>query len=218
MSYLKNFFRNPTRTAFVAMAVAGMASPLSVLAADGSVAVVFSPSLTSVRTESTLAQEQGFNSERKLGLGAGILFDAPLTENLSLGVGGLFINRKFQIGTGSVRLERSVPTVFVPVEAKFWLGNAFSIGAGAFGAIKVGDAKDEVKVGSGGFSTNSAQDRKSLDYGLTASVNFLLPVAERTGFLIGARYLYGLSNNSSNIAYDEKIDDLALTAGISFGM
>lgn len=187
--------------------------------APGSVAIVFSPSLTSVRSDSKLPQEQGLSADRKFGMGAGILFDAPLSDGLSLGVGALYIERKFQIGTGTTRVQRKAPTVFVPVEAKVWLGNGFSIGGGAFGAVKVGDAKDEIVTGSTTLQSTSAQDRKSLDYGLTASVNFLLPVSGRTGLLLGARYLYGLSNNTRNSAiYNEKIDDLAFTAGLSFSI
>jgi hypothetical protein len=202
----------------LAASVAASTFPSVSHAAPGSVAVVFTPSLTNARAESEDVLEQGLDSKRKFGLGGGLLFDAPLSGNVSLGIGALYVGRKFQVGTGSLRLERTVPTVFVPVEAKLWLGNVFSIGAGAFGAVKVGDAEDRVVVGSGSLSSNSAQDRKSLDYGLTASANFLLPIAERTGFVLGARYLHGLSNNSKNSAYDEKIDDFMLTAGVSFGM
>jgi hypothetical protein len=184
--------------------------------ASPSLAVVITPSFTSVRTGDPLPQEQGFSQDRKLGWGGGVLFDSPLSEGLSIGVGALYIQRKFQIGTGTVRVERKVPTVFVPVEAKVWLGNAFSIGGGVFGALKAGDVTDSVVTGAGTLNATSDPGRNTLDYGLTASANFLLPVAERTGVLLGARYLYGLTDGTKSAAYDEKIDDFALQAGLSF--
>jgi hypothetical protein len=197
--------------------------PTGALAADGSepapsLAVVITPSFTSVRTGDPLPQEQGFSEDRKLGWGGGVLFDSPLSEGLSLGVGALYIQRKFQIGTGSVRYERKVPTVFVPIEAKVWLGNAFSIGGGVFGAVKAGNVTDSVVTGAGTLNATSDPGRDTLDYGLTASANFLLPVAERTGVLLGARYLYGLTDGTKSAAYDEKIDDFALQAGLSFSL
>jgi hypothetical protein len=185
-------------------------------AAPPSVSVVVTPSLTGVRNDSSLAQEQGIDSNRKLGWGGGLLFDSPLGEGLSLGLGALYIERKFQIGTGSVRLERKVPTLFVPLEAKFWFMNVFTVGAGVFGAVKVGNVTDTTVVGSGGLQSTSASDHETVEYGLTASADFLLPIAERTGLIFGARYLRGLKNGSKSALYDEKIDDLAFQAGLNF--
>jgi hypothetical protein len=184
----------------------------------GSIAVVVTPSLTSVRNDTDLPQEQGIDSDRKLGWGGGLLFDAPLGHAVSFGIGALYIQRKFQIGTGSVRLERKIPTVFVPAEVKLWFGNVLSIGAGAFGAVKVGDVTDTVVVGGGTLDSTSSADHETIEYGLTASANLLFPVAERTGLLVGARYLRGLKNGSKSVAYDEKIDDIALQAGLSFSL
>ena len=207
-----------TLWAFVLSVFAPLSSLNSAMAAPASVAVVVTPSLTSVRNSSDLPQEQGIDSNRKLGWGGGLLFDAPLANALSLGLGALYIERKFQIGTGSVRLERKVPTVFVPLEVKLWFANVLSIGAGVFGAAKVGDVTDTAVVGSGGLASTSASDHETIEYGLTASADLLLPVAERTGVIVGARYFRGLKNGSKNAVYDEKIDDLALQAGLSFSL
>lgn len=193
-------------------------TPHSAFAAPGSLALVVMPSLTNVRNDTDLPAEQGIDSKRKLGWGGGVLFDAPLANALSLGIGALYNERKFQIGTGSVRLERKVPTVFVPIEAKFWFGNVLSVGGGAFGAVKVGDVTDTAVVGSGTLTSTSASDHETVEYGLTASANLLFPVASRTGLIAGARYLYGLKNGSKNALYDERIDDLALQVGLSFSL
>ncbi len=212
------FLQRPSSLSlFSATLVALMIAPDILAAPPASVALVLSPSLTSVRNESNLAQEQGIDSDRKLGWGGGILFDAPVADALSFGIGALYIQRKFQIGTGSVRFERSVPTVFVPVEVKAWMGNVLSLGVGGFGAIRVGDTKNELVSGAGTLTATS-NSSESFQYGLTASANVLFPVAERTGLVFGARYLYGLNDGDKGVAYDEKIDDLALTAGISFSL
>ena len=202
----------------ISSAVAASEGPSSASATAGSIAVVLTPSLTSVRNKSSLAQEQGIDSNRELGWGVGLLFDAPLSPALSLGIGALYIERKFQIGTGVNRLERKVPTVFVPVEAKIWFGNILSIGAGVFGAVKVGDVTDSAIAGSGTLQSTSPSDHQTVEYGLTASANVVIPVAERTGLLVGARYLRGVNNGSKSALYDEKIDDLALQAVLSFSL
>lgn len=192
------------------------ASPLVSQAAPGSIALVVSPSWTDVRTESSEPQESGIDSERKLSWGGGLMLDSPVGEALSLGVGALYIDRTFQVGTSSTRLERSVPTIFVPVELKFWIGDVLNVGAGAFAAIRTGKVKDSAILGGGTLASNAGNDHSGFDYGLTASVNALFPVAERTGILVGARYWYGLSDGSKSALYNEKIDDLSLIAGLSF--
>lgn len=206
----------------ISVVMVGIFAPLfpvsSAFATPGSVALVVTPSLTSVRNDTDLPQEQGIDSNRKLGWGGGVLFDSPLGENLSLGLGALYIERKFQIGTGSTRLERKVPTVFVPLEAKLWFANMLSVGGGVFGAVKVGDVTDTAVLGGGTLQSTSAADHETIEYGLTASANLLLPVSERTGLTVGARYLRGLKNGSKNAVYDEKIDDIALQAGLSFSL
>ena len=183
-----------------------------------SIAFVFTPSLTSVRSSSDLPQEQGMSSSRKSGLGVGFLMDSPMTPNLSLGAGALYIKRKFQIGTGTIQTERTVPTIFVPVEVKIWLMNMLSVGGGVFGAFKTGDVTDTLIMGGSSLQSTTANDHKSFEYGLTVSANLLMPIAERTGLIVGARYLRGLSDGSSSAFYDEQIDDLALTAGVSLSL
>jgi hypothetical protein len=184
----------------------------------GSMGIFGVAGLTGVRNNSDLAQETGVDSNRKLGWGGGIQFDAPLAKDLSLGVGGIYIERKFQIGNTANRLERKVPTILVPVEAKFWFGNVLSIGAGGFGAVKVGNATDTAIAGTGSLQSNSASDHQTVEYGLTASVDVLLPASERTGIILGAQYFRGLNNGSKSPLYDEKIDDILFKAGLNFSL
>lgn len=183
-----------------------------------SIAVVAMPALTHARTNSDVAQESGISSDRKLGWGGGVLFDAPINPHFSVGAGALFINRKFGLGAGNIELERTIPTLFVPVEAKYWLANFFNIGAGAFGSVRVGNVKDELKVGGRTLGSTTSSDHNTLGFGLTASANFLIPVSQRTGFILGARYLFGLTDTTKSSIYDEKIDDLAFNLGVSISI
>lgn len=182
-----------------------------------SIGVFVMPSLTHARTDTSVStpQQTGISSDRKLSWGAGAMFDAPLQKHFSIGAGALFSNRKFSLNSGPVEVERTIPTLFVPVEAKFWLANWFSLGAGVFGSVRVGSVKDKVKLGGTTLSSTSSSDHNTLGFGLTASANFVVPVSERTGFLLGARYLYGLTDTTKSSVYDEKIDDLAFNVGLS---
>lgn len=184
-----------------------------------SIALVVTPSLTSARSSaSDSSQDAGISDHRKLGWGGGLLLDSPVGSNLSLGVGALYVERKFDIGSPGVTLERKIPTIFVPLEAKIWLGNLLNVGGGVFGAFKVGDVTDTVTTAGGTASVASDSDRNSFEYGLTLSANLLFPVTERTGVIVGAHYFWGLNDAAKSALYDEKINDLAFEAGLSFSL
>ncbi len=163
-------------------------------------------------------QNTGLSADRKFGLGGAVMFDSPLAPMFSIGLGAIYLQRKFDIGNDTLRFERKVPTLFVPLEGRIWLGNLLYLGAGGFGAFRVGDQTDRIVTGNSASPTLSTGQRESFEYGLTASAAFTLPIVERTGFTFEARYLHGMKNSSKDGIYEEHIRDLVLTAGIRLSL
>ncbi len=174
--------------------------------------------LSGVNTSSNdTIQQTGLDSTRKWGLGASIMVDSPAGP-VSVAMGAIYVRRVFEIGNNTLRIERTVPTLFVPLEARLWLGNVLYVGAGGFGSIRVGSQQDSVLSGNNTLASFSSDQRETLEYGMTAAAGFGFPVNERTGLALEARYFSGLTNASKDGVYDEKIRDFALTAGLRVGI
>jgi len=188
------------------------------LAAEGvRVAVAGIAGVTGARNgSSNPAQGAGLTADRKIGYGAGALIEFPFSEGLGIETGALYVQRKFEIGNPNFRLTRSVPTVFVPLEARLWLGNFFSVAGGAFGALRVSSQSDEVTSGSTTLASISSGNRESTEFGATAAATLNLAAAGKSGLFIEARYNRGFSNASKDGIYDEHIDDLLVLAGLRF--
>ncbi len=164
-------------------------------------------------------ESDGLTTSRKLGIGGVVSLGMRSgAEPIGLELGAWYLQRKFEIGNNSLRLVRKVPTLFVPVELKLHLADVFSIGAGGFGAFRIGEMEDEVQAGNTTAFSFSSDQRKSTEFGWTASMEFVLPLAPTTGLALQARYFGGLSDSSNDGAFNEKIDDFVLMAGIKLGM
>lgn len=198
------------------------ASPIGALAADGAQAsltlgVVGSLSGVDVKSGDSV-QSTGLNSDRKWGLGATAFFDAPIAPMFSLAFGGMYIQRTFEIGNDTLAVERKVPTLFLPLEARVWFGDVLYAAGGVFGAFRVGDQEDRLLRGSNTVFSFSSDSRDAFEYGWTAAAGLNLPLSGRTGLTFEARYLSGMTDASKSSLYEERIRDLAVTAGLRLGM
>ena len=174
--------------------------------------------LTGARTDTSTPQQTGVNDDRKWGAGASVMFDTPIADAFSLGIGAIYQKRTFDIGNSTLEIERSVPTLFIPVEAKLWFGNFFDIGAGGFGSIRLGDEQNKIIAGSATTFSYSSGQRETLEFGMTLSAAVTFPFTERTGITVEGRYLRGFTDSSEDSAYNEKIDDFMLTAGLRISL
>ncbi len=210
---------NPNTSVTVLLVAAlTIAASTSAFAAEGvRVAVAGIAGVTGARNgSSNSAQGAGLTADRKIGYGAGALLEFPLSDGLGIETGALYVRRKFEIGNPSFRLTRTVPTLFVPLEARFWLGDFLSVAGGAFGAIRVGSQSDEVTSGSTTLASVSSGNRESTEFGATAAATLNLAAAGKSGLFIEARYNRGFSNASKDGIYDEHIDDLLVLVGLRF--
>jgi len=202
----KNFFKVALLSALAMNAPAAMAS---VRLALGGVTGV-----TGARTTGT-GQATGVNADRRMGFGAGALAEFPLNKFLGIETGVFYMHRRFDLGTDTVSLARTVPTLIVPVEARFWLGNVFSVSAGPFVAFSVGDQDDSVTTGPA-TATFSSGNRDAVELGATAAATVNLATINKTGIFLEGRYNRGLSNSSRDGIFEERIDDMLVLAGLRY--
>jgi len=203
---------------FLAIACALSILPTAALANDVTVGGVLG--LTNARVDSQNPLEaDGLTTSRKLGVGASVTLGFhEAADPLGLQIGAWYLHRKFEIDDSSLRVVRTVPTLLVPVELKFFPTGILSVSGGGFAAFRIGDATDEVQLGNTSLFSFSSAQRKSTEFGLTLAAEAEIPVAPMTGFIAEARYWRGLSNSADNSVFNEKIDDLTLMLGLRFGM
>lgn len=171
--------------------------------------------MTGVREgSSNPAQSKGMSSSRKVGWGAGVLIESLVAPTLGVETGMLFLERKFEIKNGAFSLTRTVPTLIVPLEARFWLIDSLSVAGGVFGSVRVGDQKDEYAVGNSTFASVSSGGREAIEFGMTLAATFGLLSIDKTGIFVEARYNRGFTNASKDGVFEERMDDLIFMAGV----
>ncbi len=170
--------------------------------------------LTGARENSSdSVQAKGLSSERHFSLGAGALLESALTDSVGIEIGALYIARKFEIGNEALKLTRTVPTVFFPLEARLWVGNMLSFAGGVFAAARVGNQHDEITSGNATLGSFSSGNRKNVEYGMTVAGTLNIATVNKTGIFLEGRYNRGFTNSARDGLFEERIDDLWLMAG-----
>lgn len=152
-------------------------------------------------------------SNNGVGYGVSALVEVPASPVWGIETGAIYLNRKFGIGNSDLQVMRTVPTLLIPVEARYWIGDIVSLAAGGFGAICVGQVTDTIVAGEGSTTINSNQ-RKDLEGGLTAAVDFNFAIARKTGLFVEGRYNYGLTDSADNGLFKERMRDALMVAGL----
>lgn len=165
------------------------------------------------------AESANMVENRKFGYGAGALIEVPIVEFFGLETGALYLHRRYDISNNSVNITRTVPSLIVPIEGRFWIGDIFTAAVGGFASIGVGKAKDEVNSGNVTVSNSfSHNDRKVAEFGLTAALGVNVPVWDKSGLFVEARYNHGLSDSSESATFEERIRDVIFMAGVRFDL
>lgn len=126
--------------------------------------------------------------DKEYHFGVGALVEANINGALGIETGALFIKRQYDYEAGGFRVVQEVNRIHVPVLARFWIGDIFSVGVGPYVAFKVGNVKDSLEFGSspiGSIETN-ADDDVEFGYDIAATLNFA--VNDKTGIFVEGRY------------------------------
>lgn len=146
--------------------------------------------------------------------GIGALVEFNVNELFGLETGVLYLRKVYEARSDALNsaLVQEVYRLHIPVAARFWLSDYFSLAAGPFISIKAGEVKNTVELGGfdASYSTSADDDFEwGLDF--AATVNFA--IAEKTGFFIEGRYSLDLDQESN-----EKSDQLSGLLGIKLDL
>lgn len=153
------------------------------------------------------------DEDDKYHFGVGALVEANINGILGIETGAIFIKRQYDYEALGFRLVQQVNRLHVPVLARVWLGDYFSIGAGPFASFKVGNVKDSLELGSttiGSVETN-ADDSVEFGYDIAATLNFA--ISDKTGIFVEARY-----SSPFDTAKDTDYETLTGLAGIKIDL
>lgn len=158
--------------------------------------------------------EKNVTSSKTMSYGLGVGVELPLAESLGIVTGIDYLHRKFEVGFEKARIERTVPTVIIPVMVRAWIGDAFYVQGGVYGSKGVGDVKDTFKSGNKGLIGFDSQARRGVDFGGVAGLGLNLAMFGKTGVYMQGQYLHGFSNSSSASVYKERVRDLLVSTGV----
>lgn len=150
------------------------------------------------------------NQERtRLNFGAGALIEAGVNDHFGIETGALFINRQYDVEAAGLRVVQEVSRLHIPVLARFWATDFFSVAAGPFVAFRTGDTETSLEVGSTeiGSITTSADD--DVEFGLDAAMTFNFAVNNKSGIFVEGRYSAPLGNDQ-----DEDANQVSALAGL----
>lgn len=146
------------------------------------------------------------------GIGAGV--ELPLAESFGIVTGLDYVQRRFELGYDAARVERTVPTMFVPVLLRAWLGDSFYVQGGVYASKGLGTVKDDYIVGDSTVFDFERSKRRGLDFGAAAGIGLNIAMFGKTGLYVQGQYLYGFTDSASNSSFSEKVRDLLVSTGV----
>ena len=165
-------------------------------------------SLTGVANDRVKDVEDNQNNN-EFNFGAGALIEAGINDHFGIETGVLFINRQYDLEAGEARVVQEVNRLHVPVLARFWATDFFSIALGPFVAFRTGNTKTSLEVGDteiGSIKTSADDD---VEYGLDAALTFNIAVNDKSGLFVEGRYSKLLDNNQG-----EEANQVSALAGL----
>lgn len=151
-------------------------------------------------------------ADPKFGFGLMTSIELGVADFVGIALGVHYLHRRFQIAGGSLEWTRTIPTLLLPLEARFYVPRMLSLGAGGFAAFHVGNTKDVFSAGDALFQSTS-RSREGVDYGVTGAIGLNLPL-NSFGVFAESRYNYGLSNSKTSSDVEKKIRDFMFTVGV----
>jgi hypothetical protein len=127
--------------------------------------------------------DEGRNNDR-VDVGGGILVEASVNDNFGIETGLLLVNRVYDVEANNSRLVEEVNRLHVPVVARFWATDFFSIAAGPYASFRTEDEEATISNGTG-LETSADDD---VEFGLDAAATVNLAMNDKTGLFLEGRY------------------------------
>jgi hypothetical protein len=162
----------------------------------------------------SLSSSSGFSNPPTQGnLGypiAGVAAEFHLGKRFGLVIDGSYFNRSFDTAAFGDVMQSQIQGELL---LRYHLIHHISIGVGGYG----GYILDPMRRLSGGTVSLAAFGSKNIDYGLTASLNFNIPLSASLAFTAGGKFHYGLSNLASAAGTRLQMSDILFYVGLTFG-
>ncbi|PIU01262.1 MAG: hypothetical protein COT74_01800 [Bdellovibrionales bacterium CG10_big_fil_rev_8_21_14_0_10_45_34] len=148
----------------------------------------------------------------EVGLGGGVLVEANIQDWFGIETGALLTNKQYDWGRDGFRVVQETVRLHVPVLARFWATDFFSLGVGPYASFRVGDTRTSGEAGPFQASIDTpADDTVTLGADLAATLN--LAISDKTGFFIEGRYSYPFNEDNSS-----SLSQLAGLAGVKIDL
>ena len=143
--------------------------------------------------------------------GGAVLIEAGINDHFGIETGVLYTKLVTSLESSNASLVREVDRLHVPIAARVWLFDFFSIAAGPFASFRTGSVDNTFNVNGQTFASNetSADDDVRFGYDVAATLNFA--VADKTGLFVELRHSSFFDDEDS-----EESDQLYGLAGFKF--
>jgi hypothetical protein len=156
---------------------------------------------------------QDGREDNEINMGGAALIEAGVNDHFGIETGALLVNRQYDAERGDVRVVQEVKRVHIPVLARFWFADFFSVAAGPFVAFKTGHVKNALEIGGDEVATLETSADDDAEYGADGAVTFDIAVADKTGLFIEGRY-----STLFNDKNDEDTDEISALAGVKIDL
>lgn len=166
---------------------------------------------TAVLTLAGVAVENDDNfNDRDANVGGAIFIERNFNDRFGIETGAMVVSRQYEASAGGATVIAEVRRVHVPIAARFWAGDFFSLALGPYAAFSTGDVERRLS-GTGVAVSTGADESTEFGADLAATLNFA--VADKTGLFAEGRYSLPFEEMS-----DDEIDHLSALVGLKIDM
>ncbi|MAZ49816.1 MAG: hypothetical protein CME65_14740 [Halobacteriovoraceae bacterium] len=142
--------------------------------------------------------------------GYGLFVEGNFNDHFGVETGAYIIKRQYEVSNRFGSITTSVDRLTVPVLAKFWLADFFSVGIGPYASFSIGDERTDVNLAGINIASSESKASEDQEIGLETSATFNLAVNDKTGVFAEGRY----SRPFDNEANDQFVNHVSLLAGL----
>lgn len=117
-----------------------------------------------------------------------VLLELGANDNISFETGLIFVERQYQVVNDNYKLQQNINRIHIPVNLKLWWRDMIAFGVGPYVAFAASgmNSYEVIRVADTDDLETPAED--FTEFGFEASLTFNVPLNDRTGIFVEARY------------------------------
>lgn len=127
-------------------------------------------------------------TDNQVNIGGGVLIEANINDKFGIETGALLINRQYDAQKGEARLMQETKRLHIPIMARFWVTDWFSVASGPFVAFRTGDTKTTLSIGDTEIGSLDTSADESVEYGIDTAATFNISIDDKSGIFLEGRY------------------------------